>query len=112
MVLWPLVVMGELPVLEPESSERRMNLRWDSSMNSAVGAKRSGLRGARTRRALGKSPWTTPKTRRARGSSVATTLPATISGARPRRGRFFLGPFAGGGGGGGLEMVFGVAPEG
>src|SRR2546426_8590216 len=30
--------------------ERRRNLRWDSSMNSAAASKHSGLRGARTRR--------------------------------------------------------------
>ena len=36
-------------------------------------------------KSFGKSPWTTPKAMRESGSSVATTLPATMTGQRPRR---------------------------
>src|SRR5271169_4064509 len=65
--------------------ERRMNLRCDSSINSAAESKHSGLRGAKTRSAFGYSPCKVPNAMRAWGSSVATTLPATMTGDRPLR---------------------------
>ena len=52
-------------------------------MNAAAASNRSGLRGANTSRALRYSPCATPNAISASGSSVATTLPATISGRRP-----------------------------
>jgi len=65
--------------------DRRMNLRCDSSMNSAASSKHSGLRGASTSSAFGYSPCKVPNAMSACGSSVATTLPATMIGDRPLR---------------------------
>src|SRR5712691_3027729 len=64
--------------------DRRMNLRCDSSINSAAASKRSGLRGASTRSAFGYSPCKVPNAMSGSGSSVATTLPETMRAQRPK----------------------------
>src|SRR2546430_5929194 len=62
--------------------DRLMNLRCDSSMNPAASSKHSGLRGASTSSAFGYSPCKVPNAMSACGSSVLTTLPATMIGDR------------------------------
>src|SRR5229473_3878207 len=79
-----LAVVASCPGSTIFNCERRINFRRDSWMNSAAASKRSGLRGASTNSARGNSPCTTPKAMSANGSSAATTLPATTTGARPR----------------------------
>src|SRR5260370_31595182 len=65
MPLWLGFALGEMPGPGRDNWERRINFRGDSSMKSAAGGKRSGFRGARTGRGLGKLPCTTPKARHA-----------------------------------------------